>query len=450
MVQPRRSYRTSVSPPLGVTRPWMARAAFVSCFAGLSVHLAACRERATTEAGIREPGVIDIEVTTPTLVELPRHVRVTGTLFGAEESTIAAKVAGRIVRIHADMGDRVAHEAPLLSIDPKDYELGLAERRRAYAETLSRVGLDSLPEGDFNVDAVPAVSRAMHEWDNSKSRLERARKLADRKPPLISEQDFQDLETASEVARSNVDVERLNVRSILAEASTLLAQVEIAAQRLADATPRAPALLSPDEGGDAQPYEIAQRFVSVGDFVQVGDALVRLVDADPIKLRLNIPERRSAFIRAEQPAMIRVDSVEGVFAGTVSRISPTVNVDTRTLPIEIEIPNPDRRLKPGSFATAEIEVGREPTLVVPRSAVLTFAGVNKVVVIEENIAKERAVQIGAVAEASIEITEGLQQFETIALRPNASLTTGTRVRIVPASADTGSASDPSSPAEGGS
>src|SRR5690606_23586082 len=144
--------------------------------------------------------------------------------------------------------------------------------------------------------------------ENARIRYERARQLAESDPPLMGPQEFSDIQTAYDVARSDVAVQRLNAGTILALARTLDVQVRIAEQRLADSAPSAPEI--PESGAGSAPgrtgvYLVAQRMVSVGDFVQVGDPLVRIVVADPVKLRLNIPERRSAEIAIGQPVSIK-------------------------------------------------------------------------------------------------------------------------------------------------
>ncbi len=413
--------------------------------------LAGCDQRPATEAKRPEPPTFELEVTTPVRAMLARTVRVTGTLHGEEEATIASKVSGRVVEVLADLGDRMEPGAALVRIDPTDYELLRDERSRAMTETLAQIGLTALPErgggwsdgggagrgegisgGEIDIDSVPLVARAILEAENASVRFERARQLAERDPPLMGPQEFSDIRTAADVALSNVDVQRLEARTILARARTLEVQVRIAAQRIADSTPRAPEARAAGESGAAS-YEIAERSVSVGDFVQVGDPLMRVVDSDPIKLRVNVPERRFAEIRVGQTANVVADAVDprgaSTVVGRVSRVAPSLDASTRTLPIEVLIPNGEGTLKPGGFATAEITVGEEESLVVPRSAVLTFAGVHKVFVIADGVAQERRVQIGMRAGEGIQILSGLEGTETIALSPPGSVTTGARIRI---------------------
>ena len=438
---------------------WRSRAARPLCGAALAFLIlatqAGCtREEASTSASNAQSEV-EVRVTQPILRELPRTIRVTGTLHGDEETTIAAKVAGRIMKVYKDLGDAVPPGEALLQIDPTDYELARAERERAFVEALAELGLNELPPADFSIDKLPTVERAQLQADNAKQKHERARQLAEREPPLISEQDFADLRTAWDVAQSNLKVERLLAESTLAEARTLEAQVRIAEQRVRDAVHRAPEFDSTGnpEPTQAQPqydtrrlYEVAMRMVTVGDFVQIGAPLMRLVDADPLKLRANVPERRLGAVQIGQSVQVHIEAFQDAFGGEVSRVSPAIDTATRAFPVEIRIDNSHRKLKPGSFATAEIEVGIEQALMVPESAIVTFAGVQKLLLVQDGKSKEQRVELGKRAEGLVEIRSGLKGDEQVILRPPASLGSGAPVRII-ANQDQASAGAQSAPIE---
>ena len=374
------------------------------------------------------PAPIAVEAVHPELREFTRLVRATGSIFGDEEATIAAKVSGRVVAIHKDLGDVATPAEPLLQIDPTDYTLARTERERALAQTLARLGLDAIPDENLDVDALPSVERARLQSANAHARFERGRSLADRQPPLISEQDFADLQTAAEVAESELRVERLTAQAILAEARALEAQVATAQQRIADTLH-----LAPVNSGDPDPsptrYEIASRYVSIGDFVQMGDPLFRVVDSDPVKLRVTAPEKRMGSIRAGQPARILVEAFAEPFQGRVTRISPTVDPATRTFLIEVTVPNPDGRLAPGAFAIAEIEIAREQALALPVDAVVSFAGVVKAVTVVDGKAQEQRVSTGDVQDGFVEVSGRLSPTDLVIRRPSGAIVTGAPVEI---------------------
>ncbi|HZW08342.1 MAG TPA: efflux RND transporter periplasmic adaptor subunit [Phycisphaerales bacterium] len=408
----------------------------------LGAALGCAREPVTEPAAAaREP--VTVRVLKPRIVEMRRTVRATGTLHGDEETTIAAKVAGRVVECSADLGDRIEPGELLATIDPTDYELARDEREGAFREVLASIGLGALPEGAFDVDALPTVVRARLEAENARVRYERGRALAEREPPLIAAQDFADLRTAWEVAESELGVARLSAEATLAEARTLAAQVRIAQQRVIDTVHRAPGAATASGPAGARVYEVAERMVSVGDFVQIGTPLFRLVDSDPLKLRVTLPERRLGAVRAGQAVEISVEPGADDARGSVSRVSPVVDVETRSFGVEVLVPNPEHRLKPGSFAATGILVGVEPGLVVPEEAIVTFAGVHKVVLVVGGKADEREVELGERQDGMVEVLRGLAEGDLVVADPSRSLVTGVPVTIaadggaaVPAS-DTG-------------
>lgn len=378
----------------------------------------------------REP--VPVEVVSPTRMELPRSIRATGTLYGDDETTIAAEVAGRIIEVARDLGDVVEPGEVLVRIDPTPFSLQRDERASALLEALAQLGLQELPTERFDVDAVPSVEAGRVQAENARARFERGRQLAERSPPLISEQDFADLRTSAEVAESGLRTARLAAEARLAEARTLAAQLRIAERRLADATVRAPA---PMEGSAsiARTYAVAERRVSVGDFVSVGQALVRLVDADPIKLRVRVVERRLGQVAVGQAVEVRLEAFSEPFVGEVARVSPVVEQTTRSFPVEILIANPQRTLKPGSFAAASIRIGSESAIVVPASVLATFAGIHKVLAIKDGAIDEVRVEIGERFESGgeelIEIRSPIPDDLRVVRKPSGSLVHGTPVRI---------------------
>jgi len=370
--------------------------------------------------GPAEQRPIAVEAAAVRLIDFPRIERITGTLFGDEQTTLAAKVAGRVTEIHRDLGDSVRPGEPLIVLDATDYELAAAERASALHQALAKLGLSAIPAGEFDVASLPAVERARLQAENAKNRFERGRKLAERTPPLISEQAFADLQTEWEVAKSNLDVARLEAEAGIAEARVLEAQLRIAEQRVKDAIHRAPT----EASDPARVYAVAERLVAVGDYVQPGDALLRLVDLDPIKLRADVPQVLAGVLAVGQAATVRLDGGGEAVEGRVERISPVVDDATRTFVAEVVVSNPGAKLKPGGFATADVRVGTSNAPAVPESAVLSFAGVRRVLVIVNGAAEDRRVELGDRRDGWVEVRQGLTEGEVVVVRPPEQLAPG--------------------------
>jgi len=372
----------------------------------------------------------------------PRIVRANGTVFPDEEVTVAAEVAGRVVEVGVEVGDRVAPEAVLARVDDTDSVLERDQRALAVSESLARLGLESLPDGDVDLTKLPAVERARLEAANAKAKLERARTLHTRTPPLISDQDFADLETAWEVAESGQRAALLAAKADLAQARTRHAQLEMSEQVVRDAVHRAPA----PRGTSV--WIVAERLVATGDHVAVGEALFRLVDTDPLELRVRVPERRMEGLVAGRPAAVRLASSAEPVRAKVTRVRPEVDPRTRTHDVEIEIPNADLRHAVGAFATAEIDVGEDASVaLIPATALVTFAGVRKVFVVADGKAADRLVVVGRSVGDRVEIVQGLKPGEEYVADPPSGLVAGTNVRV-----ETGGAAAPgtgTSPGGGG-
>jgi RND family efflux transporter MFP subunit len=357
-----------------------------------------------------------------------RTIEATGTLFGEEQTTISAKLSGRIVTVSADIGDQVEPGAALAQIETRDYELALAERRAAVAASLARVGLTALPDDTFDATTVPTVARAQAEAANANARFDRARQLYEQTPPEISAQEFADLKTSWEVADAGARAALLTAHAELAEARTLDAEASVAAQRLADTTIRAPGA----PGDKALRYRVSGRLVSVGEYVSPGRETFRLVATDLIKFRARVPERDSGRVMPGQSVAVRVEAFAEPVIGAVSRVSPVIDAASRTFEVEINIPNADGRLKPGAFARGAIAANIDENVAfVPASSLVTFAGVHKVFSIRDGKAVEHRLQLGARDGEWIEVVGPFDTDAVVVTNAN-KLASGSAVREVSA------------------
>jgi len=175
-----------------------------------------------------------------------------------------------------------------------------------------------------------------------------------------------------------------------------------------------------------------KRLVSTGEYVRPGTPLFDLVDDDPLKLRGDVPERFAQEIATGQPVQVKVDAYpDVVFDGKLMRVSPAANAENRSITVEAEVPNPERKLKAGFFASANIVTrADDQALVVPETAVITFAGVTKLFVVRDDVVHERHVRVGTRDEHGlVEVIEGLQVDEVVATSGLAKLEDGATVAI---------------------
>jgi membrane fusion protein (multidrug efflux system) len=317
---------------------------------------------------VEQPVAVTVTVAPVTLRPTKRILKFVGTLFGNEEVTVSSQVEGQIRSIHVDLGDTVTQGESLLEID----DANLRARLREIEATLAKARADEA----------------------------RGRELVANK--VISTQEYETMQTSVKVYEAQQ--ENLHVQ---------LEHTRVAA---------------PLAGS------IARRLVSAGEYVRAGTPLLDVVADDPLKLRGDVPERFAEEIQVEQTVEIRVDAYPGEsFEGRLTRISPAANAENRSITVEALVSNPDRRLKPGFFASAGIVTrADDEAIVVPETAVVTFAGVTKLFVVREGIAYERHVRTGTRDDQGlIEILEGLHADEVVATSGLAKLENGVPVTIRP-------------------
>jgi RND family efflux transporter MFP subunit len=404
--------------------------------------VAGCRGKETPKGPSSEAPRVVVTVSPVSVRSVQRAIDVVGTLYGDEEATISAKVSGRVVEILRDVGDQVPSAEPLARVDPTDYQLSVVQREAALAATLAEIGLDRLPEHEFDPNLVPTVARAKAELANAEARYARAKSMFEERPPTLSEQDYSDQKTAFEVAKSSHDVALLNARALLAQSRTRASELSQARQALADATVLAPGEASAAAKGSK--FAVSSRLVAPGEYVREGTPMFRVVDADPIKFRADVPERHIAEIRVDQTVDVTVQAYEGVFNGRVARVSPHINASNRTFQIEVHIDNGDGRLKPGGFARGAVKTSMdEKVIFLPQEAVATFVGVTKTFAIRDGKAVEcriaTGVQDGQLLEA---IGAGLSPTDQVAVSGVSRLSDGVLVEVKSAEELTAAPIDP--------
>jgi RND family efflux transporter MFP subunit len=331
-----------------------------------------------------------------------------GTLAAEEQVVLGMKVAGRLAEITVDLGTRVQQGDVVARLDPADFRLRVQLVENAIQQARARLGLPQ-DGGSDRVDPAktPLVRQAQAVLDKALLTRDRRIKLAEQQ--LIARAELDAAEAAAKVAegRYHDAVEEVNNRlGILAERRT---ELELARQQLADTVLRAPI----DGAMNA-------RQAAVGEFLNAGAPVATLVRIHPLRLRLAVPEREAAAIRQGQRVRLTLESDPTVYEGHVARLAPAISEQNRSLMIEAEIPNAQGRLRPGAFARGEIVVQPDRRLVtVPAEALVTFAGIEKVLVVEGGRAVEKRVTAGRRSGDRLEILSGLAAGEQVILRPGA-------------------------------
>lgn len=340
--------------------------------------------------------------------KLARTVGVSGTLAAEEEVVLSLKVTGRVRDIYVDLGSRVRKGQALVKLEPADFQLRVQQADAALEQARARLGLQPGTQ-DTQSSVVPEDTGVVKQ---AEAVLEQARLTQERMTSLwnqglIPRSQYDDAVAAFRVAEARYQDALDEVSNRQALLYQRKAELEIARKQHSDSV-----LTSPIDGA------VQVRHISPGQFLAVGDPALTIVRVHPLRLKLAIPEREAPFIKMGQTVQVRVEGDQNAYYGKVARLSPALTTDNRTLMIEAEIPNEHGQLRPGSFAKAEIVVASEqPAVLVPKSAIVTFAGLDKVIAIEKNETVEKRVRTGRRTQDQVEILEGLKAGETIVIEP---------------------------------
>jgi len=156
---------------------------------------------------------------------------------------------------------------------------------------------------------------------------------------------------------------------------------------------------------------------------------VNIVRIDPLRLRAEVPEREASTIRLGQSVRVNVEGDPTVYVGQVKRLSPVIAEQNRMLLVEADVHN-SGRLRPGSFARAEIVTNdAKMAVTVPSSAIVTFAGIEKVILVQDGKALEKPITTGRRSGELTEIVAGVNVGDRVVVDPG-NLQSGQPVQVV--------------------
>ena len=182
---------------------------------------------------------------------------------------------------------------------------------------------------------------------------------------------------------------------------------------------------------------ITQRNIDVGSLVQA-DAVTstfmfNIMQSNVIRTQVFVPQDQAFGLSPGVQAVVHVPEIPGrTFPGTVTRLADALQPGTRTLLTEIDIPNPDGVLSPGTYCTVELHIPRKTTsLLVPADAVIFNAGGLQVAVIEDGVARIRKIVVARDFGKEVEVRDGVKEGDQVILNPSVNLVEGGKVQAHP-------------------
>jgi RND family efflux transporter MFP subunit len=375
-----------------------------------------CSKRDTPKAGptVEKPRTVNVAKVEWRKME--RVVTVTGSFLAREEATLSVKVPGRLRTIAVDLGSVVKAGDVIAQVEPADYEIRVQQAEAAVEQARAGLGLPLQGTNDLiEVEDTSPVRQAKALLDEATKNRDRVRNLSD--AGVVSPSELDTVEAGYKVALNRFQTAIEDSRTKVATLGQRRAELAFAQKQLADTSIRAPF-----DGA------VQKREAGLGEYVASGTPVVILVRSDPLRLRLEVPEREAAEVRTGQPVRLHVEGHTNLWVGRIDRLSPALNEENRMLVVESDIPN-DGALRPGLFVRANIIVtDRDRGLAVPSTAVIAFAGLEKVVLANDGKAEERTVTTHRTGPGWTEITTGLKEGEVVVLEPGG-LRTGQSIVI---------------------
>lgn len=356
----------------------------------------------------REPRVnttvVSGELHLVALETMPYTVRTQGSLVADEVATIGTKVAGRVVKILADLGDQVPAGSPLVQLDSTEFQLQVSQSEAQLNQARSAVGLKpGDPVDALNPDNAPPVREARAVWEEAKQAVERARSLAERDAISDTELDF--AEAAERVAEAKLASAQNGVREKIALIGVAQAQLGLAQEQFREAT-----IYAPFDG------MVQGRQVAEGSLVQTGQSLFTIVRVDRLRFRASVPERYAGQLKIGQQVVLKLEQNLPQQQVTVTRISPTIDLASRSLMFEAQVPNENGSLQTGLFAEADVVLDPEAKqIAVPVQSIVRFAGVDKVWKLKDSVIVDQPVQLGRKVGHWVHVLSGVQVGDSILL-----------------------------------
>jgi RND family efflux transporter MFP subunit len=317
---------------------------------------------------------IQAEEVTPTSIA-------TAEILANRHSNIRSETAGRIVEVLVEAGERVEEGQVLLRLD-----VG----RPASAAQAANAAVDQ---------AEARLTQAARE-------LERTRKLVG--TGGLPEQRLDDAKDAVRLASASRDAAR--------------AEARLARRGVTDAVVRAPF------GGT-----VVDRMVELGEYLAPGSPMLSLADTSLLKARVLLDPREAIDVAVGSPATILVYArADEVFTGEVVRVGEVIDPRTRRLPVEIELDDHGGRLRPGLVAKFEVVTGEPQSEIrVPLDGVFERFGSQHLYVIEDGIARRRAIELGSVGAGFAQVVGGVEPGETVVIKGVTRVVDGSKVQVVP-------------------
>ncbi|MGH7232487.1 MAG: efflux RND transporter periplasmic adaptor subunit [Nitrospiraceae bacterium] len=333
----------------------------------------------------RKGRVITVGTAQPIREDLHIRLPYTADIQPFQQVNIFSRVDGYIAKLYVDKGDFVKANQLLVEIDHTDYVHAVNRAKANLAATRAD------------------VLRQEANIRNAKLNLDRMTSLITQQ--FVSQQDV-------DTAQVNYDVAVAQIESFKA----MVKQMEVALQQ-AETNLTYSYVRAPFAG------YIAERNLDLGSFVSgstgststFSRGILMLHEIDQVRTLIEVVEKDIPLVKIGQKAEVRAEAYpDRVFEGQVTRVVQALNRATRTMTVEVDLPNSDHALKGGMFARVEVVVGsRHDAIQIPVDALTRLEDLQYVYVVKDGKASQVVVETGSRVENRIEIIKGLTGTEHV-------------------------------------
>jgi len=346
------------------------------------------------EDGTAERAKVYVKVATPTTGGAGQTLSLPGTLQGFVQSPISARASGYLRRWYKDIGSRVEKGELLAEIETPEIDQQLSQAIAARAQAAASLDL-----------ARSTVAR----WESLRTK------------DAVSQQELEEKRSGNVQAAANLAAADANVERL----------------RQLEGFKR---IVAPFAG------VITRRNVDTGDLIDAGSnggrALFQLAQTDPLRVYVNVPQTYSQLVKPGQKVVVTQAELRGrTFEGEVARTAASIDTTTRTMQIEVALPNRDGVLLPGAYVQVALPLAASQALAIPTNALLFRGEGTRVAIVDaQGRVLLRPITLGRNLGESFEVLDGVSAKDRIVLNPPDSLAEGDVVALAPAAAEAGAAS----------
>jgi RND family efflux transporter MFP subunit len=330
---------------------------------------------------------------------LSNMLTIAGEFLPYQEVDLHAKVAGYIKNINVDIGDHV-HQGEVLAV----LEIPELTAQLQSASAGVRHSQEEITRAQNEVSRAEADHDALH------AAATRLKQASDARPGLIAAQELDDATARDRAAEAQVDA----AKSALA-ASRQQLEVSQADREHYSALSEYSRIIAPFDGVVTARYSDTGSLIQAGTSNENSEPVVRISQVNVLRLRAPVPESFATGIHDGDPVDIRVKATNEHFSGKVIRYSDQLDRSTRTMQVEVDVPNPKYTLTPGMYADVTFRVQNDPrALTLPSQAINRGTNKSTVLLVDaQNRVQEREIETGIEGANRTQILSGLNEGDRV-------------------------------------